>query len=168
VAHAHAHNVVHRDLKPANIQVGPAGETTVIDWGLACPAGLKPRSEAEIFGTPLYMAPEQVEGEELTSRTDVYALGTLLYEILTGTHPAGPAGNVPDVLYRVRTHTPPPPSALFPSTLTLFHNGRGHPEMTRDVLDALDTIVLRCLHKDPEKRFQDAGELLAELEGLPA
>ncbi len=154
VAHAHSRGIIHRDLKPANIQVGPDGQTTVIDWGLACHAGEKPKSKKEILGTPLYMAPEQVQGEVLTPRVDVYALGTLLYEILTGVNPAGPAGNILDILYRVRTSTPPPPSAL-----------RSNGKIPWD--RALDEIVLRCLQKNPAKRFSSAGELLDELEGLP-
>jgi len=149
LAHAHAGGVVHRDVKPANIQVEPDGQTTVIDWGLACRAGEKAASDQGILGTPLYMAPEQVEGESLTPRTDVYALGTLLYEILTGVHPSGQGKDLSSIFYRIRTQMPPPPSVL-----------------GADVAPGFDEVVLRCLRKDPSQRFQDASELLEELEGI--
>ncbi|MCZ6794892.1 MAG: serine/threonine-protein kinase [Planctomycetota bacterium] len=149
VAHAHARHIVHRDLKPANIQVEPDGRTVVLDWGLACREGHTDSPARGILGTPLYMAPEQIEGGPVSPQTDVYALGTLLYEIATGFHPAGPAGDVAQILFRVRKQSPPPPSALGSS-----------------LSQPADDVVLRCLAKDPASRYRNAGELLEDLEGL--
>ncbi len=149
LAHAHAMGVVHRDLKPANIQVEPKGRAVVLDWGLACPEGQDARAEG-IVGTPLYMAPEQFEGRPATARADVYSLGVMLYQALAGVDPLGAGGDLQDHIFRVRSAVPPPPSA--------FRKG---------LRSGLDDIVLRCLSKDPEKRFRDAGELLEELEGTP-
>lgn len=151
VAHAHSQGVVHRDLKPFNIQVEPDGSSIVMDWDLACPAGQAAKSEEGILGTPLYMAPEQLNNGPLSARSDVYSLGVMLYEILTGANPAGPGGNLSLIAHRIRKETPPPPSLL-----------------RSEIPSALDDIVLRCLQKDPAARYADAAALLEDLEGLPA
>jgi serine/threonine-protein kinase len=127
----------------------------VIDWGIACRAGRRPGAgERELgealVGTPYYMAPEQFRGEEITPRTDVFALGTILYTILTGVHPAGGGGAIHDIADRILHDVPLPPSVL-----------------AEDVPDALDDAAARALEKDPRKRFQDAGELLEALEEAP-
>jgi len=118
VAHAHRRGVVHRDLKPANIMIGEFGETQVIDWGLAAasdsawppvvPAAASATPSAPdlthpgaVLGTPRYMSPEQARGERVDARADVWALGLMLYEILTG-HPAFPQLTTVDVLRAVR------------------------------------------------------------------
>src|SRR5213078_1950865 len=106
IAHAHRRGVIHRDLKPANILVGDLGEVVVIDWGLAkvigeddergdssaMPSDSLRTQVGSVFGTPGFMAPEQARGEELDPRSDVYALGATLYQLLAGAPPhAGPS-----------------------------------------------------------------------------
>ena len=85
IAYAHSRGVVHRDLKPANVMIGPFGETQVLDWGLANVAGEADLSSGS--GTPAYMSPEQVRAGASDSRTDVWALGVLLFELVTGRLP---------------------------------------------------------------------------------
>jgi eukaryotic-like serine/threonine-protein kinase len=149
VAHAHSQGVIHRDLKPANIFLDHEGKVVVLDWDLACHAGDESRWSGGIIGTPLYMAPEQVEGRTVGPATDVHALGTILYQVLTGRNPARSTG-IQEVFQRIRSERPPPPSAL-----------------QAGVSPELDRLVLRCLEKDPAKRLPDAGALVEELEGLP-
>jgi hypothetical protein len=151
VAHAHSKGVIHRDLKPFNIQVEPDGHTVVMDWDLACPAGQPAKSEEGILGTPLYMAPEQLSNGPLSPQSDVYSLGVMLYEILTGLNPAGPGGDLSLIAHRIRNETPPPPSFL-----------------RKEIPPVLDEIVLCCLKKDPAARYPDAAALLEDLEGLPS
>jgi WD40 repeat protein len=147
VHQAHQHGVLHRDLKPANILLGENDEPLVTDFGLAKrfegDAGLT--QSGAIVGTPNYMAPEQASGEmrRLTTATDVHALGAILYELLTG-NPPFEAGNVLDTLLKVRQEKPASPRAV-------------NPTVDRD----LETICLKCLEKDPARRYGSA-ELLAD------
>lgn len=114
VAFAHAEGVIHRDLKPENVMVGPFGEALVVDWGIAKAIGRPEEgldaAQGTIIGTPSYMAPEQARGEEdrLDARTDVYALGAILYYLLCGRDPfegSGPG----EILRRVAAGGPPHP-----------------------------------------------------------
>src|SRR5262249_30889176 len=122
VAYAHSRGVIHRDLKPPNVMVGAFGETQVVDWGLAKylsspEASLEPPASdaavaavsgtviGAVVGTPAYMAPEQARGEPLDARADVYALGAILYQVLTGTAPF--TGAASDVVGAVATGTLP-------------------------------------------------------------
>jgi serine/threonine-protein kinase len=154
-AHAHLAGVVHRDLKPANILVTLEGRVVVIDWGIACRAGRR-RAEQDglgnvLVGTPYFMAPEQLRRQEITPRVDVFALGTILYMILTGIHPAGEGGGIHDIADRVLHRVPRRPSAI-----------------AEDVPPALDEAAMRALEKEPSRRFGDAGELLEALEEAPS
>lgn len=148
VAYAHQAGVVHQDLKPANVQVEPDGRAIVLDWGLACRAGCRPEGITRVCGTPSYMAPEQVEGKAATPRSDVYTLGVVLYELLTGVNPSGRARDLKSLFHRIRKEDPPPPSLL-----------------AKHIPPGLDRLVLRCLAKDPAARYADAGQLLEALEG---
>ncbi|MCB1185083.1 serine/threonine protein kinase, partial [bacterium] len=160
VHHAHRHLVVHRDLKPSNILVGPDGAVKLLDFGIA---KLLDADAADTgftvpftgtglrLMTPEYAAPEQVRGEPITTGTDVYALGVLLYEILAGRRPYELAQAAPaEIEDRVCRRDPPPP-------------GSGDPD--------LDTICLKALRKEPAARYAGADELAADLarhaEGLP-
>ena len=153
VAAAHDRGVIHRDLKPANLFLtrDHRGEllVKVLDFGIAKIAlhETKLTATGVLMGTPNYMAPEQAEGQPIDARTDIYALGVILYEMLTGTVPF--VGETPlAVLHQHTSRLPILPSARAP--------GRG-------ISEALDTVVMRCLSKRPDERFSTMHELAAAL-----
>ncbi len=146
---AHRLGVVHRDLKPQNIMIDREGNARIMDFGIA-------RSILErgvtgtgiVIGTPDYMSPEQLDGRDVDGRTDIYALGAILYEMLTGAPPF--EGETPLVVaMKHKTERPPDPGELNPQ-----------------VPEALSRLILRCLEKDREKRFQTTEEILAGLKTL--
>ncbi len=147
VHHAHERGVVHRDLKPSNILLDDDGEPHVADFGLARLQGADDltRHDAAI-GTPSYMAPEQTRGSKVGPAADVWALGVILHECLTGKRPfQGPTGAA--IHEAIRTQAPPPVRSLVPS-------------LPRE----LEAIVLRCLDRPVTSRMPSAGELADELE----
>lgn len=148
VAHAHERGILHRDLKPSNIHVREDAGALVADWDLACSAVAGSSGSKLRLGTPLYMAPEQFRGEPLGTQADIYALGLILYQILTGVHPAWKAHDLPRIAHFAEHETPPPPTLLNPAA----------PK-------ALSKATLRCLRKDPAERFATAAELLEAMEG---
>jgi WD40 repeat protein len=160
IAYAHSQRILHRDLKPSNIIVGEYGETVVVDWGLAKPldgpadelaagpyrdaaAGLT--VAGSVLGTPGYMAPEQARGDEVDERADVYALGAVLYHLLTG-GPPYPTGPAQDVLHQVKRDDPPPVAERAP-----------------DAPPELVTIIEKAMARDPERRYQSARGLADDL-----
>jgi WD40 repeat protein len=146
---AHRAGVIHRDLKPANVLLTPDGTPKVADFGLAKALGEESGQThtGAIMGTPSYMAPEQGRGstKEIGPLADVYALGAILYECLTG-RPPFRAATVWETLEQVRSQEPVPPRAL-------------QPKVPRD----LETICLKCLHKEPARRYPSAAELAEDL-----
>ncbi|MFH1469292.1 MAG: serine/threonine-protein kinase [Pseudomonadota bacterium] len=156
LAHAHALGVVHRDIKPENVMIGPFGEVQVVDWGIArifsTDSPLGPPTAQEHpglpVGTPDFMSPEQAAGEPVDARSDVWALGVLLYEILAGRRPF----EAPDprvVIARVLDLPVPPVRSLAP---------RAPAELA--------AIAMRALQRDPAARYADAGALLADLKAF--
>jgi tRNA A-37 threonylcarbamoyl transferase component Bud32 len=154
MAKAHRQGIIHRDLKPGNILLTPVGVPKVADFGLAklltVESGLT-RTDS-VLGSPSYMAPEQAEGKtrEVGPAADLYALGAILYEMLTGRPPFRGA-TVLDTLQQVKTAEPVPPSRLVPG-------------LPRDV----ETIAVKCLAKDPAKRYESATALAEDLRRFQA
>ncbi|MHC4607999.1 MAG: serine/threonine-protein kinase, partial [Planctomycetota bacterium] len=153
----HERGIVHRDLKPANVLITAAGEPKVGDFGLAHLMDSETRltKTGTVLGTPIYMAPEQVEGkrEDITPRTDVYALGVILYEMLTG-RPPHDAETAMELYGKIVHEEPVRPGALDPA-----------------VPGELEAICLKAMDKDPARRYADAAEMAEDLkryrEGRP-
>jgi hypothetical protein len=146
LAAAHERGVIHRDLKPANVMLDGAGKIRITDFGLAGIAASIKGEEARA-GTPAYMAPEQLAGKEITSKSDIYSLGLVLYEILTGKR-AFEASTLPELM-RVRESG----TVTHPSTLV------------RDLDPLIERVILRCLETDPDKRPASALQVAAALPG---
>jgi len=155
LAEAHRLGIVHRDLKPHNIMVDKDGNAHIMDFGIA--RSLKGKGitgGGMIIGTPEYMSPEQVDGKDADQRADIYALGVVLYEMLTGRVPF--EGDTPfSVALKHKSEIPPDPR-----------------QANVHIPEDLGRLILKCLEKDKEKRFRNADELAAELmkieESLPA
>jgi len=150
LAAAHAAGIVHRDLKPENVFLLADGGVKVLDFGLAHRnpppgEGKPPAAEETLVGTALYMSPEQICGEPTDPRTDIFGLGVLLYEMLTGTRPFGRL-TVGETMSAI-LHADPPPMKAFGV----------------NVPPALERVVRRCLEKDRDKRVQAAYDLAFEL-----
>ena len=152
---AHEHGVIHRDLKPGNVIITPKGQAKVLDFGLA--RLLLPQdedalaatlSQTQVIGTLPYMAPEQLRGEPSDARTDIHALGAVLYEMATGRR-AFEAKLATALAADIQAKPPEPPSS---------QNARISAE--------LDRIILKCLEKDPRNRYQSARELAVDLRRL--
>ncbi len=142
---AHERKIVHRDIKPANLMLDPQGRVRILDFGLAksLAEGKGLTLSSTMLGTPCYMSPEQAFGapEEVDARTDVYSLGAVLYEMLTG-RPPFEGGTVLSVLRKIEDDEPAPPG----------------------ISPAVDAVVLKALAKDRDRRFPSAGELAGALE----
>src|SRR5258707_2590747 len=150
VHYAHEHGILHRDIKPGNILLDKKGEPHLTDFGLARLVETESTvtRTKEVLGTPSYMAPEQAVGEttKLTSATDVYGLGAVLYQLLTN-HPPFAGGTTYETIRLLLDKEPRPPRLL-------------NPKIDRD----LSTICLKCLEKDPQRRYSSALALAEDLE----
>jgi len=154
LAEAHRLGVVHRDLKPQNIMIDSEGNAHIMDFGIALSVETKGVTEAGmIIGTPEYMSPEQVEGKQADKRSDVYSVGVIIYEMVTGRVPFE-GDTALSIALKHKSEVPRSPKQL---------NDLIPPDLNR--------LILKCMEKDKEKRFRGADELLSELlnieQGLP-
>jgi eukaryotic-like serine/threonine-protein kinase len=148
--YAHAHGIVHRDLKPQNVLVDSEGRARVTDFGIARAGVSEITQTGSVLGTAQYLSPEQAQGLPVTAASDIYSIGVLLYEALTGRVPFEAESPVTVALKQV-SERPRPPSELNPA-----------------VSRALDAVVLKALAKDPANRFASAEEFLAALDAAEA
>ncbi|HTQ43199.1 MAG TPA: serine/threonine-protein kinase [Polyangiaceae bacterium] len=158
LAHAHERGIVHRDVKPANVLVSKRGEVKIFDFGIAQrasdePVGLAPTRLEDVtaFGTPAYMSPEQILGENVDARSDIFSLGVVLYQLVCGARPFE-RGDEPErrpSAHRIRRDPPIPLHRRAP-----------------DVPHALERIVMRAIEKLPADRFQSAETMAEQLEEL--
>jgi tetratricopeptide (TPR) repeat protein/predicted Ser/Thr protein kinase len=145
---AHSEGVVHRDLKPQNIMLGANDHVYVSDFGLAKSLGAvsSMTQSGEMLGTPRYMAPEQVEAKSVDARTDIYSLGLIFYEMVTGDVPFT-AETTLQLMYKRAHETPPAPKTVVP-----------------DLPDWLNNVIMKCLERDPANRYQSTHDILADID----
>jgi beta-lactam-binding protein with PASTA domain len=144
--YAHKRGIVHRDIKPQNVLIDEEGRAKVADFGIAHAGVSDMTDEGAMLGTVQYVSPEQAQGRPVSPRSDLYSVGVVLYELLTGQVPFDGEAPVSIALKQV-SEPPVPPAQLEPS-----------------IPPALEAVVMRALEKDPDHRFQDAAEFIAALE----
>lgn len=147
LAAAHERGIVHRDVKPANVMVLPGRQAKIMDFGVARMQASEVKTQTGVMlGSPKYMSPEQVEGRTVDHRTDIFSLGSILYEMAAGQPPFA-APELANLLYAIVRTEPPPPSSVNPA-----------------VPAVLDGIIARAMAKDVTARYQDARELASDLQ----
>jgi serine/threonine protein kinase len=143
--YAHSRGVIHRDIKPSNLMLTQANDVRIIDFGIALVADSEISRIEGIAGSPSYMSPEQVQSLEITNRSDLYSLGAVMYELLTGFRPFR-GGNLSKLLHQIVYATPQP-----------IHSLR------QQIPELLEDTVAKALQKDPAKRYRNGLELAADL-----
>jgi serine/threonine protein kinase/tetratricopeptide (TPR) repeat protein len=151
LSEAHELGVVHRDLKPQNIMIDAKGHVKIMDFGIARSSMAKGVTQTGmIIGTPDYMSPEQAEGREADQRSDIYSLGIILYEMVTGEVPFE-GDSALSIAIKHKTERAPDPRAI-----------------NKEISENLSAVILKCLEKESEQRYQSAEELLTELKAIEA
>lgn len=152
LAHAHERGVLHRDIKPANILMTPEGHAKVSDFGIGKleSGDVNLTSTGQMVGSPAYMSPEHVRGERLDSRTDIFSLGVVMYQLFTGVKPF-PAESLTTLVYQILNKSPEDPRLL-------------NAELPAEI----SPVILKCLAKDREERYAEAGEVADVLRDLLA
>ncbi|MGQ9454665.1 MAG: protein kinase domain-containing protein [Armatimonadota bacterium] len=142
LSYAHKNGVIHRDIKPENVQILPSGNIKLTDFGIARIMG-EPviTQDGQVFGTPSYMSPEQVAGKPIDPRSDIFSLGVVMYEMVTGKKPFA-GDSLVTITYNIMNMEPPPPTGAPPY---------------------LAAVIKKAMAKDPEKRYQSAEELAEDL-----
>jgi serine/threonine-protein kinase len=145
LSYAHKKGIIHRDIKPGNVRVDSEGKARIMDFGIAHLASSNMTRTGVMLGTPNYMAPEQIVGNDVSPRTDIFSVGVLLYELLTNVKPFQ-GDTLHTVMYKVLSETPPPLDKVLPGLPT-----------------ALNGIVMRALQKDPAERYASALEMANDI-----
>ena len=143
--HAHQNKVVHRDVKPANIMILQNGLVKVTDFGIAKMMAMGMTQAGQILGTPNYMSPEQVKGRQIDGRSDIFSLGVILYELVTGEKPFG-GQNITTVIYKIINENPIPPRDLDAS-----------------ISAGLSYVISKALAKSVDERYQTCREMAEDL-----
>jgi serine/threonine protein kinase len=146
--HAHEHGIVHRDIKPANIMILDNGFVKVTDFGIAKMVSMGMTQAGLVLGTPNYMSPEQVKGRQVDGRSDIFSLGVVLYDLVTGEKPF-PGQNITTVIYKIINENPVPPRELDAT----IHAG-------------LSYVICKALAKSPDERYQTCRELAEDLKNF--
>lgn len=145
LAFAHEHGIIHRDVKPANVMVMKNGMVKITDFGIAQVSSASRTMAGMVMGSPKYMSPEQVVGQTVDGRSDIFSLGVMLYEMLTGKTPFV-GDNISAIMYQILNEEPIPPKAF-----------------NQNIPDSLNYIILRALAKHPDARYQTTKELGRDL-----
>jgi predicted Ser/Thr protein kinase len=146
--HAHQHGIVHRDIKPANIMILNNGLVKVTDFGIAKMMSMGMTQTGQVLGTPNYMSPEQVKGRQIDGRSDIFSLGIILYDLVTGEMPFA-GQNITTVIYKIINENPIPPREL---------DATIHP--------GLSYVICKALAKSPEERYQTCRELAYDMKNF--